>query len=295
MITASALTSALVALVSLGAVSGGLFGLLHLIQPSLILHPDVTPPDFVYTTRNRHVEVWLESSAGKLHALALHPMSHASVHESRGLLLHFHGNAGDLKSWSQVADELVDQTSWSVLMVDYPGFGKSAGQIQGDAEVIATAQAVVAWAAKQKDLPIVIYGRSFGTGAAAAAAVAAAELAPSSLAGVVLESPFFSLRSLIHEKAPWAPSWIIRFTLPVADWLQAARATGVSPRLLLLHGALDTLIPSAHSIRIQSSLDPKANWSHLAIIPNASHNDLAFTELYWSELVPFLRSLEKKR
>ena len=59
----------------------------------------------------------------QIHSLLFRPP------EARGVILFFHGNAGSLEGWGDAAEELAERMKWNVWIVDYPGFGKSEGEI----------------------------------------------------------------------------------------------------------------------------------------------------------------------
>src|SRR5947207_616460 len=67
-------------------------------------------------------DVWLQTSDGRMHAWwIVHP-------GAEGALLYFHGNAGNLSHRSALATALMQSLGVSVLLVDYPGYGKSEGK-----------------------------------------------------------------------------------------------------------------------------------------------------------------------
>lgn len=51
------------------------------------------------------------------------------VPKSKGLILFFHGNAGSLRGWGYVAQNLARKCGYDVWICDFPGFGKSTGAI----------------------------------------------------------------------------------------------------------------------------------------------------------------------
>jgi len=105
----------------------------------------------------------------------------------------------------------------------------------------------------------VLVGQSLGTGLAA---VLAAQVQPDL---TLLVSPYFSMAALAKEKFPWVPGALLRYPLRTDLALPPLRGP-----VLMLHGGRDTLIPPAHSARLQA-LAPQAQ---LVLVPDAGHNDV---------------------
>ena len=98
-----------------------------------------------------------------------------------------HGNRGNLQTWTTGLD-FYRRVNYDLFIFDYRGYGRSTGQNvderQLDADVRAAWDAI---APRYRDKPIVIYGRSLGTGLAVRLA---REVTPRLL---VLVSPYASL------------------------------------------------------------------------------------------------------
>lgn len=134
-----------------------------------------------------------------------------------------------------------------LVMPDFRGFGKSAGRIEGQAQIETDARAVWdALAPAYLGKPRVIYGRSLGT-------VLAALLVPK-------VQP-----DLRAEKYPWVPDAVLRYPLRTDSALGLVKTP-----VLLFHGDRDTLIPPVHSLRLRA-LIPGAT---LRWVPRAGHDDL---------------------
>ena len=80
-------------------------------------------------------------------------------------------------------------------------------------------------------------GYSIGSG------IAAQQAAKWDAARLILLAPYFSFERLAHEKIPFVPKFLIRYKIPTAEFLQAARSTQIT----LIHGNADELIPVWHS------------------------------------------------
>jgi len=87
---------------------------------------------------------------------------------SMGTLLYLHGNAGNLEQRGKLMRDFWTSQNRSVLIVDYPGFGRSDGK-PSEAGCYASAEAAYAWLTREKGIAparIVIVGESLGGGVA---------------------------------------------------------------------------------------------------------------------------------
>lgn len=244
-------------------------------QERLLFHPVPLPANHRFGLPADVHETTIDVPGARLHAL------HLRLPQPDGMVFYLHGNAGNLASW------FVNLDFWRSLnvdlfMIDYRGFGKSTGHIGSQAELLADVRA--AWQAvvpAYAGRPVVLAGRSLGTGLAALlAADLAADLAagPAAMlpptrrpAALLLVSPYTSLQALAAQHHPLVPGALLRYPLRTDAALQAlAAAPGPKPAMVLLHGAQDGLIPPAHSDALAALL-PGARVQHFA---GAGHNDL---------------------
>ena len=220
---------------------GALLVLLWWGQERLIFQPTRLPAEHRFAfgpdVHERHIDV----DGARLSAL------HLKLPAPRGLVFYLHGNAGNLDSWFVNAD-FWRRANFDLFMIDYRGYGKSTGRITSQAQLEADVRA--AWAAATPDYagrPLVIFGRSVGTGLASALA---AEHQP---ALTVLVSPYTSLRTLAAEHYPWVPAALLRY--PLASDAAVPRLRGP---LLLLHGADMAPSPITATTRRDSPLSRAA-------------------------------------
>jgi len=154
--------------------------------------------------------------------------------ESRGVLLFFHGNAGNISHRSYSIDQF-NRLGLSVLIVDYRGYGQSEGR-PTERGTALDARAAWHWLTDEQGVDpdnTVIFGRSLG---AAVAAELATEVQPG---GVILESPFRSVPDLGQRLYPFLPvRWLSRLQYPVIEYVQEIR----SP-MLVIHSRDDEIIP----------------------------------------------------
>jgi pimeloyl-ACP methyl ester carboxylesterase len=242
------------------------FGLLFLAQRRLVFQP---PPGRPPPDRGRAEVVRLRvPSVGSVEALYLAPQ--AGGDRPAPLLLFTHGNA-------ELADDWVDGFDvprlwgWGVLLLEYPGYGRSDGR-PSERSITAAALAAFDWASRQPgidDRRIVAYGRSLG--GAPAARVAAER----PVAALVLESAFTSVRSLARRFL--APGLLVRDPFDVmAD---VKRFNGA---VLVVHGGSDSVVPAEHGRALAAAL-PTAEYHEL----RCGHNDCPRP---WPQLKAFLDS-----
>jgi len=247
-------------------------------QERLIFQPTPLPADYRFVLGDDVSERWIDVPGARLHAL------HLRRPQPDGLVFYLHGNAGNLASW------FVDLDFWrgmnvDLFMVDYRGYGKSSGQIRSEAELLADVQAAwLAVAPAYAGRPVVLAGRSLGTGLAARLA---ATLPAAQRPALLLVSPFRSLQALAAAHYPLVPDALLRYPLRTDLAFQAlAAAPGPQAPVVLLHGANDTLIPPAHS-KALAALVPGAQWQ---LIAGAGHNDLQDFPVYMDAVRQAVRS-----
>lgn len=248
-------------------------------QERLIFQPVPLPADHRFNLPTDVHEVGIDVPGARLHTL------HLRLPQPDGLVFYLHGNAGNLASW------FVNLDFWrglnvDLFMVDYRGFGKSSGRITSQAQLLADVQA--AWQAVAPGYagrPVVLAGRSLGTGLAAQ--LAAALPADQRPAQLLLVSPYRSLQALADAHYPLVPGALLRYPLRTDQALQAlAAAPGPRPAVVLLHGAQDALIPADHSTAL-AALVPGAQ---VGIMAGAGHADLQDFPVYLDAVRQAVRS-----
>jgi pimeloyl-ACP methyl ester carboxylesterase len=248
-------------------------------QERLIFQPVPLPADHRFNLPTDVHEVDIDVPGARLHTL------HLRLPQPDGLVFYLHGNAGNLASW------FVNLDFWrglnvDLFMVDYRGFGKSSGRITSQAQLLADVQA--AWQAVAPGYagrPVVLAGRSLGTGLAAQ--LAAALPADQRPAQLLLVSPYRSLQALADAHYPLVPGALLRYPLRTDQALQAlAAAPGPRPAVVLLHGAQDALIPADHSTAL-AALVPGAQ---VGIMAGAGHADLQDFPVYLDAVRQAVRS-----
>ena len=199
-----------------------------------------------------------------------------SAAEPKGAILFFHGNFGDVSGWGAYGADFA-ALGYDFYIFDYPGYGKSDGKISSQQQLFASADAMSRYVlAQHPPRKLAMIGYSIGSG------IAAQQAAKWDAARLILLAPYFSFEQLAHEKAPFVPKFLIRYKIPTAEFLQAARSTQIT----LIHGAADELIPVHHCRDLAGSLKAGDLFYE---IPDARHNGLLAMPGIWEILKERLR------
>jgi hypothetical protein len=190
---------------------------------------------------------------------------HGSLDEAAGATaLFFHGNAGNISHRLHTID-ILHRIGFSVFIIDYRGFGKSAGK-PSERGLYLDAEAAWAYLTESRGVPaerIVLIGRSLGGGVAI-------ELASRKNPGaLVVESTFTSLVDVAREHFRFFPVGLI-----LREKYESIRKIGsVKCPVLILHGTDDELIPIAQG----RALFEAANEPKRFIETPGGHNEAGFT------------------
>ena len=196
----------------------------------------------------------------------------------RAAVIYWHGNGGNLSLWLDVLTD-IHRRGFSVLAVDYRGYGASAGS-PTEQGIYLDAQAVTAHYQqhlKRPAVPTLYWGRSLGCAVASHAARASA---PDAL---ILESPFADVRSLFAGNPVMTVLGLFAsYRFPTAEHLGGYRGP-----LLVLHGDADSVIPfrSGQLVHERAASPSKT----FVVLRGADHNDVhADHPEYWSAVSAFV-------
>jgi len=198
---------------------------------------------------------------------------------TRTVLLYSHGNGGNIGDRVRIARLLVEQLGVGVFMYDYRGYGRSQG---APSEAGLVSDAVGARAALLREgvaaEHIVYFGRSLGSAVTVDLALAHPPR------GVVLESPFTSVRAMGNAVLPGAGY------LFSTRWDSLAKIGRLRAPLLVIHGEQDEVVPFAQGRELFGAApEPKT----FVTLRDSRHYELeaAWSE-YWTAWRRFLASLD---
>ncbi len=182
---------------------------------------------------------------------------HVRAPEPRGLVLYFHGNAGNIQDRLPLAAAFASERL-DTLLVDYRGYGASTGT-PWEEGLYLDAEAAFSWGVR-RSLPMALYGESLG------GAVAAELALRRSATALILQSTFTSLPDMAAKVLPVLGRLLIhqRFdTVRKVPWIRQP--------ILIIHGQEDTLVPPAMAARLFQLAPTQREYLP---VPEAGHNDV---------------------
>lgn len=203
-----------------------------------------------------------------------------------GTLLYLHGNGLNIGSNIKQAYRF-QQMGFSVLLIDYRGYGKSQGSFPNESQVYQDAQIAWNYLVNQRKIPanqIFIYGHSLG----GAVAIDLAVKHPNA-AGLIVHNSFTSMGKMA-ELNPYFRIFPIGLILKYRfDSIHKVKSLQVP--VLLVHGTADPMIPYTMSKSLYAAApEPK----ELLLIPDAQHNngDVFFNNAQYRKTIQnFARSV----
>lgn len=186
-------------------------------------------------------------------------------------LVFTHGNY-EVIDHHVAAFEPLRRAGVSVLLVEYPGYGRSSGSPTQERIERVMLSAYDALVARPEVAPdqIVAWGRSLGGGAACLLA------ASRPLRGLILESTFSSMTAMARQF--WVPAFMVKD--PLDNLGVVAR---FERPVLIFHGRADEVIPYAHAQRLAEA----APQSQLVTL-ECGHNDCGKD---WEAIMGFFREV----
>ncbi len=249
-------------------------GALYYFANRAIYFPSKYPQGFWDVQRQVHAsDVWIETRDGvRLHAWFV------TREGAPWVTLYLHGNAGNITHRLPHIQEIVAAGS-SILILDYRGYGKSAGRptergLYIDSEAAYQHLLGMHYRASQ----IILHGESLGT----AVAIDLASRRP--CAAVILEAPFTSASDVAGTVLPLLGPLLVR------SYNSAAKASRIATPKLFIQGDHDELIPPRMGQALYAAASPpKEFWT----VEGAGHNDIVETAgpLYRQRLEHFYGEL----
>lgn len=249
------------------------FGLvLYFLQEKFLFHPEPLPEDHAFKFDQPFTEVYLPVNAEKNLSIVKFTVPDSV---RKGIVLYFHGNKNNIERYAPKAVYFT-RNNYEVWMIDYPGYGKSTGELT---ESILYEDALIMYNMAKAVVPgdsIILYGKSLGTGIAA-------ELASvRDSKRLILEAPYYSIDALASRYAFIYPvKWMMNYHFPTYKYLEK-----VQEPVTIIHGTDDNTIPYRQSKRL---LKVAPAGTELVTIEGGHHNDLAEFGLFGKKIDSLLR------
>ncbi|HEY0626358.1 MAG TPA: alpha/beta fold hydrolase [Allosphingosinicella sp.] len=194
----------------------------------------------------------------------------ASAPDSTGtVLLGFAGNASNAAAIAAFLHQLYP--AHPVVAFHYRGYRPSAGSPSAAALVQDAPLLFDLVRERLQPKRVVVVGISIGSGVAAGLAAAR------SVDGLILVTPFDSLKAVARDKFPWLPtSLLLRPDLPAVDDLR-----GQDVPVSIVAAERDDVIPPRRTEALRRAAP---NLVHSAIIKGRRHNDIAADPLFYLEM-----------
>lgn len=245
---------------------------MYFIQDNILFQPQPLAQDHNYVFQTDFKEFNLTTpdsiQLNALHFYAANP---------KGLILYFHGNAGNLERWGHIASRYVAY-NYDVIVMDYRSYGKSTGS-PSEATMYADSQLFYDYAKTlYPENDILVYGRSLGT---TVSTYLAAQNNPERL---ILETPLYSVKDVANTRFRYLPiQWLLKYDFPSYKY-----AAQVQCPALVLHGTKDGVVPFSSGKRLYEAFN--ASLAQFVTIQDGQHNNLIEFEAFNVAVKQFLQA-----
>lgn len=258
----------IIAIALLSVAYGGLCLFLYQQQHRIIFFPSptitTTPADFEVP----YTDVWIPVSSDA-NIERLHGWWMPSRQENRPALLYFHGN-GDNMSANASKAAWFHSLGFSVLMIDYRGYGLSDGEFPREMKVYEDAEAAWQYLTQDLQMPsenIVVFGHSLG----GAIAIELVTHHPT-IGGLIVEGSFTSMLEMSNRTKNYGFLPINRILTQRFESLE--KVTELTMPVLYVHGTDDDTVPVDMS---ELLYDKTPSPKELLLVPGAGHNNVVET------------------
>lgn len=251
----------------------GVIGVLAFFENQLVYHPIPAAKGWMPPPIDDIQEVVLDSADGNRIGAWWLPCP-----GSDRSLLYLHGNAGNLSHRGSSVVKMRTLLNAGILIVDYPGYGKSTGRPSESGCYHAADAGYHFLVDQQKRSPesLILYGGSLG----GAVAIDLASRKPHH--GLVVVKSFTSAPDVGGKWFPWIPvRWIMRNQFRSIDKIGQIK----SP-VFIAHGDRDSIVPYEHGrILFEAASEPKA----FIDLNGQDHND-PLPKSFFDDLSRFLET-----
>lgn len=243
--------------------------LLFFFQEKLIFFPQKLEKSYKFSFDQTFEEIDIKTKDNKLLNGILF-----KADSSKGLIFYLHGNAGSLSSWGDVAKTYTD-LKYDVFMLDYRGYGKSEGSIDGQSQFFQDIQtAYDKLKSKYTEDKIIVLGYSIGTGLAAKVA------STNNPRLLILQAPYYSLTDMMRHTYPIIPTFILKYKFETDDYIMSCKMP-----VIIFHGDQDEVVYYGSSLKLQKEFKKQDT---LITLPGQGHNGMTDNSDYQTEIQKIL-------
>jgi uncharacterized protein len=240
-------------------------GLLFFFQEKLIFFPQKLDKDYKFSFNQNFEEINTRTKDNKLLNGILF-----KTDSSKGLIFYLHGNAGSLITWGDVAKTYTD-LHYDVFILDYRGYGKSEGSIDGQGQLFQDIQTVYdKLKEKYSEDKIIVLGYSIGTGLAAKVA------STNNPRLLILQAPYYSMTDMMRHKYPIIPTFILKYKLETDDYIRNCKMP-----VVIFHGDQDEVIYYGSSLKLKAEFKKQDT---LITLVGQGHNGMTDNPDYKTEI-----------
>ncbi|MCK5704088.1 MAG: alpha/beta fold hydrolase, partial [Cyclobacteriaceae bacterium] len=228
-------------------------GLLYVFQEKLIFFPQKLEKNHQFSFNQKFEEINVKTIDGiSLNGLLF------KADSSKGLIFYLHGNAGSLSSWGGVAETYTD-LNYDIFILDYRGYGKSEGSINGQEQLFQDVQtAYDELKKKYREDKIIVLGYSIGTGPAAKiASTNNPEL-------LILQAPYYNMTDLMRHTYRIIPTFILKYTFETNEFIKNCKMP-----IVIFHGNQDRVIYYGSSVKLKEQFKEQIS---LITLEGQGHN-----------------------
>lgn len=206
---------------------------------------------------------------------------------------------------------------YTIVALSYRGFWTSRGR-PSERGIALDAAAALSWVSQHfpQDSKLVLWGQSLGAGVAADAVAAQIQESPSGTSesavpareemkglkvdGLVLETPFTSIRAMLTEIYPqrWLPyRYLYPFLWNHWDSRQAllrVAESSAKPSVLILPAGHDELVPESHAAELENVCKNGGIDVRRLTVKGALHHEVLSKHEGRQAVIKFLRSIAEK-
>lgn len=226
----------------------------YYLQDNILFHPKKLESNHVFAFKTKFEEINIPiNETDTINLVKFFP----TATPKNAVVIYFHGNRENIERYEPFVSVFLEK-GYEVWMPDYPGFGKSRGQITEEKLLAQALQIQKMAAGKFSSDSIIIYGKSLGSGIAAYVASLTKNQQ------LILETPYASIPDIFRSYLYIYPlDRMIQYKIPTTEYLEYTKIS-----VTIFTGSDDWVIPRRCSNKLKTFLKPTDQFIEL---DNANH------------------------